>query len=62
MTTYSTNNGYTFNLGDHGKDGQYLRYCGWFNMFDGKLGETFKVVINARTRKELRERMEAYGA
>jgi len=61
MQTYTNAAGTTFNLGDHGPDGQYLRYCGWYSPFDGKLGDTFKVVINCRTRKELRQRMEAHG-
>lgn len=62
ISTYTNAAGTTFNLGDHGKDSQYLRYCAWYNPFPGQLGETFKVVINCRTRRELRERMEAHCA
>ena len=61
MTTFTNTNGFTFNLADFGKDGQYNRYCGWFNPFEGQLGETFKVVFTAHTKKELREKMEKYG-
>ena len=39
---YTTAKGITFNLGDFGKDTQYNRYVAWFNLFPGKLGETFK--------------------
>lgn len=60
-TTYTTIKGFTFNLGDFGKGGQYNRYVGWFNPFPGKLGEIFKVVLTAHTKRELRERMENYG-
>jgi len=61
MSTYTNNAGTTFNLSDFGPNSQYNRYVGWYNPFEGKLGETFKQVITAHTRKELRERMEAHG-
>lgn len=61
MTTYTNAAGITFNLYDDGKDGQYNRYIGWYNPFEGKLGETFKVVMTAHTMQELREKMEING-
>jgi hypothetical protein len=59
--TYTSAKGTTFNLGDFGPDGQYNRYVGWYNPFDGQLGETFKVVLSARTKKALNALMEAHG-
>jgi hypothetical protein len=61
MATYTNSKGRTFNLGDFGPDGQYLRYAAWYNPFEGKLGETFKQVILARTMRELKEKMENHG-
>ena len=61
MTTFTNVKGFTFNLDDFGKDSQYNRYVGWFNPFDGQLGETFKVVITAHTKRELREKLENYS-
>ena len=61
MTTYTNAKGFTFNLADFGKGGQYNRYVGWYNPFEGKLGETFKQVITAHTKRELREKMESHG-
>ena len=61
MTTFTTAKGFTFNLDDSGKDSQYNRYCAWFNPFEGQLGETFKQVLIAHTKRELREKMENYG-
>lgn len=60
MPTYTNSNGITFNLYDDGANGQYNRYIGWYNPFDGRLGETFKVVLSARTKRELREKMESH--
>lgn len=60
MTIYTNTAGTTFNIYDDGKAGQYNRYLGWYNPFEGKLGETFKVVLSAHTMRELRERMEAH--
>jgi hypothetical protein len=62
MSTYTNANGIIFNLGDHGKDGQYLRYCAWRDIFDGKLGETFKLVKNFRTKRERQDWMDARTA
>ena len=59
--TYTNSNGITFNLYDDGAAGQFLRYIGWYNPFEGQLGETFKQVILARTKRELREKMENHG-
>ena len=53
-------NGIAFDLFDWGRDGQYLRYVAAYKPFPGKLGETFKVVLSARTKRELREKMEGY--
>ncbi len=60
MTTYTNSNGITFNLYDDGPNGQYNRYIGWYNPFDGQLGETFKQVIVAHTKRELKEKLEAH--
>ncbi len=60
MKTYTTANGFTFNLADFGKDGQYNRYVAHRDPFEGKLGETFKQVLTAHTKRELREKMENF--
>lgn len=60
MTTYTNPNGRTFNIHDDGEDGQFNRYIGWYNSFDGKLGETFKVVISAHTKRELKEKLDLH--
>jgi len=60
-TTYTTIKGFIFNLDDFGKDSQYNRYVAWYNPFEGQLGETFKQVIVAHTKRELREKMETHG-
>jgi len=59
MTIYTNAAGTTFNIHDAGKGGQYNRYIGWYNPFEGELGETFKVVLIAHTKREHREKMEA---
>lgn len=59
LPTYTTAKGYTFNRADMGPS-YGARWYAWMNPFPGQLGETFKVVFVAFTRKELREKMEAY--
>lgn len=60
MTTYTNTNGVIFNVDDHGPNCQYLRYVAWFKPFEGQFGETFKVVYGARTKRELKAKMESY--
>lgn len=61
MKTYTNASGVTFNLQDWGKDGSYNRYVASHNMFAGKLGETFKAVFSAHTKRELRDKMDMYN-
>jgi hypothetical protein len=61
MTLYTNQFGVTFNLGDHGKDGPYNRYYASHKMFAGKLGDTFKAVLTAHTKRELRDKMDMYN-
>lgn len=61
MLTYTNSNGITFNLYDDGPDGQFNRHIGWYNPFEGKLGEIFKVVISARTKRELKQKLENHN-
>ena len=62
MTTYTNSNGTTFNLDDFGPNSQYNRYVAWYNPFEGKLGETFKVVLTSPTKRQLKEKMENHDS
>lgn len=59
-TTYTNPTGVEFRLNDFGPDGQYNRYTAAHLPYEGKMGETFKIVLIAPTKRELWARMDAY--